>query len=262
MAKRLLVGSTHPVSIPGSIPVLLSRLLTVSLIGGLALSACSSVDDVRTVTDVELTRSTITPDTTAADDTAADDTGADDTGGSGATDVSPPTLVDLGKVIVTSADTVHGGPWVLQPFEVGDTGPTDLAKAISDDGGSDAEQFLTDAEFVDGYQQLFIANAEDQLVVQLFRFATADGATSYLQRWSSSLASTGQPFGVINLPDAVAVGIEDTTTQSAIVLASYDTTFIAVQTNVAAGVISNQEVAGIAADVARQQVAKLIVTTR
>jgi hypothetical protein len=58
----------------------------------------------------------------------------------------------------------------------------------------------------------------------------------------------------------VAIGIEDATTQSAIVLVSYDTTFIAVQVNVAAGVISNQEVAGISADVARQQLAKLIVT--
>jgi hypothetical protein len=85
----------------------------------------------------------------------------------------------------------------LQPDDVGDTGPSDLAKATADDGADDAEKALTDAGFVRGYQQLWVNGDEDEIILIVYEFKTGPGATSYQKRGEAVLADPAQlPAGV------------------------------------------------------------------
>jgi hypothetical protein len=88
-----------------------------------------------------------------------------------------------------------------------DTGPSDLAKAVSDDGGADAEAVLTGAGFVDGYQRSW--QTEDQsstIIVFLYQFSKADGAASYRDRtidtFDSEATLKALAFKVDGIPDA------------------------------------------------------------
>jgi hypothetical protein len=70
----------------------------------------------------------------------------------------------------------------LQPDDVGDTGPSDLAKAIRDDGQDDAEEQLTKLKFRRGYQWLWTNDANEQLLSFVYEFCEAQGATGYARR--------------------------------------------------------------------------------
>jgi hypothetical protein len=78
-----------------------------------------------------------------------------------------------------------------QTDDVGDTGPSDLAKAISDDGEDDAEQVLTDLGFRRGYQRLWSNEADEEIVVFLYEFCDAAGAAAYGTRGSGLLTASG-----------------------------------------------------------------------
>jgi len=69
-----------------------------------------------------------------------------------------------------------------QPDDAGDTGPSDQAKAISDDGQDGAEEAL--AEFRRGYQWLWEDADGNQLISFVYEFCDVGGATGYLDRGS------------------------------------------------------------------------------
>ena len=96
-----------------------------------------------------------------------------------------------------------------QADPVGDTGPSDLAKAVKDDGGSDAQSALTHDGFVHGYQRLWsTADAKNSLVAFLYQFSSPAGAKAYAAREVTSLTS-GSPtptrFSVSGIPGAVGL---------------------------------------------------------
>ena len=105
--------------------------------------------------------------------------------------------------------TVPDG-YALQPDNLDDTGPSDLDKAVSDDGGDDAREVLTRDHFVRGYQREWARNDKDQIVSYVYQFADNAGATDYTTR---VIAGSGAPpaetsAGVFGVPDiAGAVGV-------------------------------------------------------
>jgi hypothetical protein len=64
----------------------------------------------------------------------------------------------------------------LQPDNVGDTGPSDLAKAKRDDGTKEGAAQLEENGFELGYQELFVNKEQDQVIVFVYQFETEDGA--------------------------------------------------------------------------------------
>ena len=69
-----------------------------------------------------------------------------------------------------------------QPDEVGDTGPSDLAKAIRDDGEPDAEPTLQGDGFRAGYQRLWVNDTDEELVLFVYEFCKPDGTRRYAGR--------------------------------------------------------------------------------
>ncbi|MDQ6615948.1 MAG: hypothetical protein M3083_14735 [Actinomycetota bacterium] len=95
-----------------------------------------------------------------------------------------------------------------QPDTVGGTGPTDLAQAVRGDGAADAQTALTKAGFVQGYRRLWSTiDHQHQVVVTLYRFRTAPGATAYAQRTVAAARASAKPavadFPVAGIPGAV-----------------------------------------------------------
>lgn len=78
--------------------------------------------------------------------------------------------------------TVEDAPagFERQPDDEGDTGPSDQAKAISDDGEDGAEEAL--AEFRRGYQWLWENADGSQLISFVYEFCDEGGATGYMER--------------------------------------------------------------------------------
>lgn len=72
--------------------------------------------------------------------------------------------------------------YAVQADEVGDTGPSDLEKAIRDDGGDDARDVLTRTRFVRGYQRMWSRNEDDEIVAYVYQFADHAGALEYTTR--------------------------------------------------------------------------------
>jgi hypothetical protein len=105
--------------------------------------------------------------------------------------------------------------FVRQPDSVGDTGPSDLEKAILDDGGDDARDILTKARFVRGYQRMWTRSG-DEIVSYVYQFADTAGAVEYTNRLNTdSLAPTEgasiSPFDVPDISGAVGVNTSDPT---------------------------------------------------
>ena len=96
---------------------------------------------------------------------------------------------DPGELESLIIDDVPEG-FTPEPDSVGDTGPSDLAKAVRDDGSDDAEDTLTELRFRRGYQRLWTNDAEDELIVFLYEFCDAAGAREYADR------SVDEYFGV------------------------------------------------------------------
>ncbi len=100
------------------------------------------------------------------------------------TAVKPPSVKiarsygDLAKALEISAPDGY----ILQPDQVGETGPSDLDKASRDDGGNDARDVLTRTRFVRGYQRMWSRSDSDDFVVYLYQFADNAGAVEYTNR--------------------------------------------------------------------------------
>lgn len=94
--------------------------------------------------------------------------------------------------------------FVLQPDDVGDTGPSDLAKAVRDDPTAGAEEALRSEGFVRGYQQLWVGPRDTEIIVFVYQFETETGAQSDFRRAKANLAEEGLPdvksFTVSDLP--------------------------------------------------------------
>jgi hypothetical protein len=122
----------------------------------------------------------------------------------------------LGARLVTA---VPAG-YVQQADAIGHTGPSDLTKAAHDDGAPDAHDVLVQAGFLHGYQRLWItADKQWQLLVTLYHFRTAAGASAYSQRVAAAASANVKPapasFAVAGIPGAVGLSAADGTTQSA-----------------------------------------------
>lgn len=89
---------------------------------------------------------------------------------------------------------------------VGDTGPSDLDKAVRDDGSPDARTVLTKDGFVAGYQRLW-TKGDNEIVDFVYLFANATGANDYLQRSVEGMSqadegTTVTTFSVTGVPGA------------------------------------------------------------
>jgi hypothetical protein len=74
-------------------------------------------------------------------------------------------------------------PGYIQQLDgLGDTGPSDLEKAIRDDGGEDARTALVADGFVAGYQRFWARGEEAQIIEFLYEFRAPGGAQHYLSR--------------------------------------------------------------------------------
>jgi hypothetical protein len=134
-----------------------------------------------------------------------------------------------------------------QPDDVGDTGPSDLAKAASDDGDPDATAVLTSAGFVAGYQRLWVNQNDDELIVFLYQFAQPAGATSYNER---SIAGSGPAtaFAVAGVPGAKGFSVSDAQNTSAVVFFTKGAYLVQVVSNTSAGKAQSELVTTIATD--------------
>jgi len=121
--------------------------------------------------------------------------------------VAPTSLPTRDLVAELLVKAVPAG-YTRQPDSVGDTGPSDLAKAIRDDAAPGAQVALTQDGFLHGYQRLWsTTDKQHDLVVILYHFRTAAGATAYIQRMvalSKILTKAAPtPFSVTGIPAAV-----------------------------------------------------------
>ena len=105
--------------------------------------------------------------------------------------------------------TVPDG-FVRQPDDVGDTGPSDLDKAVADDGDADARDVLTRDRFVRGYQRMW-RRGEDEIVSYVYQFADHAGAVDYTNRLTGDPGTGEGSRGVFSVPAiAGAVGVNGT----------------------------------------------------
>ncbi len=89
--------------------------------------------------------------------------------------------------------TVVPAGFMVQPDGVGDTGPSDLAKAARDDGTPGAEQALRSEGFVRGYQRLWIGPDDAEIIVIVYQFETPVGANADFQRATPKLTDQAIP---------------------------------------------------------------------
>lgn len=126
--------------------------------------------------------------------------------------VSPPATtkeqaaIDLEALLLK---TVPSG-YVQQDDSVGDTGPSDFAKAVRDDGNDDASEVLARDKFVKGYQRYWMKDTDDNvIVVFLYLFGSADGAHDYDQvmrdQFDPSQEEGVHVFDVAGIPDALGL---------------------------------------------------------
>jgi len=114
--------------------------------------------------------------------------------------------------------------FLAQPDTVGDTGPSDLAKAARDEGTPAAEQALQADAFVRGYQRLWVGPGDAEIIVVLYQFADPAGATAYFGRAKAQstdppVAGTA-PFTATGLPpgqSSAAAGTSGSTSAAFIV---------------------------------------------
>jgi hypothetical protein len=116
------------------------------------------------------------------------------------------------------------GEFTLQPDDVGDTGPSDLAKAVRDYGSPGAEQALRSEGFVRGYQRLWIGPGDAEIIVFLYQFETPAGADAHFERARANLTAVAPPgattFIVNGIPPSQSMTVAGSSTDlsAAIVL--------------------------------------------
>jgi hypothetical protein len=106
--------------------------------------------------------------------------------------------------------------YMLQPDQVGDTGPSDLEKAAHDDGGADAHDVLTRTHFLRGYQRMWSRSERDEIVAYVYQFADNAGAVEYTNRLSADASTptsgvTIATYTLAEMSGAVGVNASDPT---------------------------------------------------
>ena len=128
----------------------------------------------------------------------------------------------LGRQMPTHAPS----GFVLQPDSVGDTGPSDLAKAVRDESSKNARQLLTRDGFSAGFQRLWQSPSGDaQNILFLYKFRTAAGASAFERQKATTLpdARTGPrpaPFAVSGIPGATGFTLHDRAGSAAVIVFS------------------------------------------
>jgi hypothetical protein len=143
---------------------------------------------------------------------------------------APRNVAELEARIVSNAPS----GFVEQPPTAYDTGPSDLAKAIKDDGEPNAAQALRSEKFVRGYQRIWIGPEHDQIIVFVYQFemdgARQDFARS-TRRFNSKPPPGGHKFAMPGLPAEQALGIAGSDTNSAAAIVYFTTGVFNVQVN-------------------------------
>ncbi len=84
---------------------------------------------------------------------------------------------------------------------------------VKDDGGRDAETVLTTSGFVHGYQRLWESRDHFRIIVSLYQFAGAAGATAYHDYMVAGLraqaSNTLEEFSVPAIPAVVGLQVHD-----------------------------------------------------
>jgi hypothetical protein len=97
--------------------------------------------------------------------------------------------------------------YAQRPDSAGETGPSDLAKAVRDDGAPGAQAALTQDGFLHGYRRLWSTADKHDLLVVLYHFRTAAGATAYVQRMAALSRAGTKPapaaLAVTGIPGSV-----------------------------------------------------------
>jgi hypothetical protein len=106
--------------------------------------------------------------------------------------------------------------YVRAPDNVGDTGPSDLEKAVADDGEDDARDVLTRTHFVRGFQRMWGRAENDEIVSYVYQFADHAGAVEYTNRLTADAGTptsgvTIATFPVPAIDGAVGLNGSDTT---------------------------------------------------
>jgi hypothetical protein len=137
---------------------------------------------------------------------------------------APTSFADLESRIVTQ---VPSG-FAAQPDDKYDTGPSDLAKAIRDDGEPGAGKVLRSAGFVRGYQRIWIGPDDAQIIVFVYQYASSAGARrAYARDTQGShgkVAPTAHKFEVTDLPTDQATGVAGTAEDGGAFALAYFTT--------------------------------------
>lgn len=139
-----------------------------------------------------------------------------------------------------------------QPDIVGDTGPSDLEKAIRDDTQDDAREVLTADRFVAGYQRMWAKGEEATIILFLYQFEKPEGAAHYLQRTIEAIAEDGaETFEVPGIPGGRGLRSTSADDPGAVVLMTRGGYLAQV-------VVSGPDATGsVPTDLARQQYEKL-----
>jgi hypothetical protein len=106
--------------------------------------------------------------------------------------------------------------YMLQPDEMGDTGPSDLEKAVRDDGEDDARDVLTRTRFVRGYQRMWSRSEDDEIIAYVYQFADHAGAVEYTNRLTTDAGAqtdgvTIDKFTVPSIDGSIGVNGSDPT---------------------------------------------------
>ena len=132
-----------------------------------------------------------------------------------ATESSAPAAKSLEDLSNALGISVPDG-YLRQADEVGDTGPSNLDKAIADDGEEYAREVLTRIRFLRGYQRMWSRSEDDEIITYVYQFADNAGAVEYTKRLTadSGAQTAGVSIGLFNVPvidGAVGVNGSDPT---------------------------------------------------
>lgn len=135
-----------------------------------------------------------------------------------ATTAAPVASVNLESKLIKNLPAGY----IVQSDDIGDTGPSDLGKAVVDDGEYDALSVLTNDGFVKGYQRLWLKDDMHGVVVIVYQFASAAGASHYEERVRGFNAESDEeyvstPFAVAGIPNAAGFMVEDVEGETAMV---------------------------------------------
>ena len=152
------------------------------------------------------------------------------------TDIAPGVVNTIASFSPLEALLVNSLPdgYVQVDDVEADTGPSNLSKAVSDDGGVDGEAVLIGAGFMNGHQRLWQNGDQTSTVyIRLYEFSNANGAATYRDREIEYLDNDdvheAVPFEVAGILDASGRSLADMTVREgrpSVVLFSKDSYFV------------------------------------